>query len=74
MPYEDIIRVVELYSADEVNEYLSRSKEDWVLIDVIDGRKTPDKPCFAYCLGLIAPLINTLDDRFGWDNDCDDDS
>lgn len=59
MPYEDIIRVVELYSAEEVNEYLSKPDEDWVILCIIDGRRSPDKPAFGYCLGLIAPLGDT---------------
>ena len=55
MLYEDIVRVVELYSAEEVNEYLSRTDESWVILCVIDGRRCPETPAFGYCLGLLAP-------------------
>lgn len=50
---EKIDRVVELYSVDEVNEYISNDSETWRILCVTARGTGESQAGFVYCLGRI---------------------
>ena len=63
MDLDAVLEIKELSDADEVNEYLSREKENWSLIGVSSGQDSDLRPVFRYSLGRCFSFSNLTSDE-----------